>query len=349
MKRVGLLTSGTVSPGMNAAIRAAARTLFESKNEVIAIENGFDGFFDRDLISLPHWSFFQGLLYRGGSILGLPQHGDPFNYPVIRGNKLEHIDKSDEMIATISDFKIDTLLVIGSRRDLKICKSLEKSGVTTVFIPNYINNDFPHSDFTIGFKTAVQTASAYLDRLHTTAESHHRVFIVEVLGFHTGWTALESGISGGADVIVIPEFKFKPKNIIDTLEIRKGKGAAFSLIVAARGSEPEGVDLNASNGSVVKYLTENLNENIDLEVRNLSLTLIQRGGSPTAFDRVLASHYGMYAAERASLKLNKSESVYYTDCAASMPLSDTDEQLKTVTKDSEIIRTLNNLNISLGI
>jgi 6-phosphofructokinase 1 len=348
-KRIGILTSGTVSPGLNAAIRAAARTIFKLGHEVISIESGFDGFFDRDLISLPHWSHFQGLLYKGGSILGLPDKGDPFNYPVIRQNEIKYINRSDVVLQVIDEFKINALIVIGGYQDFDVCSKFSDFGIKIIFVPNYINNDFLPSDESIGFKSAVQTASHYLDRLHSTAESHHRAFVVEVLGRRSGWIALESGISGGADVILVPEIPFNIEAIANTLKARTQKGAPFSLIVLSSGAKPDDQITNEENLNISEYILKKLGDLIDLETRSLSLSLIQRGGSPTAYDRILASNFGVLASEIACNSSKKSHAIYFHEDVKSTLLSDTTNEIKLITPDHRQLRVARYLNISMGV
>jgi len=347
-KRIAILSSGTIAPGINAAIRAAVRTVYRNGDVIIAIENGFDGFFDLDLISLPHWSFFQGLLYRGGSILGLPRHGDPFNYPVIRGSEINYIDKSSKVLSVIGDFKIDTVILIGGMKDIEIASKLAKSNVRFILIPNFICNDLSISDITFGFKTAVQTASNYLDRLHSTAESHNRVFIVEVIGADSGWMALESGIAGGADVILIPEIQFKLSSIVDTINERISKLAPFSLIVVAEGVKPADDEPCPMTDSIISHIGPCLQEAIDQDIRSLSLSLIQRGGSPIAYDRVLASNYGTAAGELAISDDNNSQVITFSPDLVTHDLSDLHSEIRTVAKDDRILQIVHNLNISLG-
>ncbi|MBN2134564.1 MAG: ATP-dependent 6-phosphofructokinase [Acidobacteria bacterium] len=348
-KRIGILTSGTVSPGLNAAIRASARTIFKLGHEVIAIESGFDGFFDRDMISLPHLSHFQGLLYKGGSILGLPDKGDPFNFPVIRQNEIKYINRSDVVLQAIDDFKMNALIVICGYHDFDVCRKFSDAGVKIIFVPNYINNDFLPSAESIGFKSAVQTASHYLDRLHSTAESHHRVFVVEVLGNRSGWIALESGISGGADVILIPEIPFNINAIANTLKARTEKGAPFSLIVLSSGAKPDGEIRTDDKLNMSEYILKKLSDLIDLESRGLSLSLIQRGGSPTAYDRILASNFGALAAEIACNSSSNSHALFYREEVKSALLSDTSNDIKLISSNHRQLQVAEYLNISMGV
>lgn len=346
-KRIGLLTSGKISPGINACLRAAARSIFKNGGSIINIEKGLDGFLSDDDISMPHWSFFNGLLFKGGSIIGLPEYGDPFNFPFIRDGKLEHIDKSQTVLSSIEKFHIDVIIMLGSFDDIKTAVKLSKTGVKIIFIPNMITNDLEKAILTFGFQTAVQTASSALDKLHTTAESHNRIFIVEVLGNHSGWVALESGISGGADVILIPEVPFKIDNIIQTIANRINKGAPFSLIVTSSGARPASKSDNFNRQELLPHLSKEIRSEVPLEVRTLSLNLIQRGGSPTASDRILASQYGYLAAELAS-NYKKNSIILYNDKIESLPLDDFSPKRHRVNPEDIIMRTASSLNISVG-
>jgi 6-phosphofructokinase len=346
-KRIGLLTSGKITPGINAALRASARSIFKNNSIIINIEKGLDGFLSDDLISMPHWSFFNGLLFKGGSIIGLPEYGNPFEYPFIRDGKISYIDKSQTVLSTIEKYNIDVIIMLGSFQDINTAVKLSEIGVKIVFIPNIITNDLNKAKLTFGFHTAVQTASSALDKLHTTAESHNRIFIVEVIGDVSGWIALESGISGGADVILIPEIPFRIDDIINTIVTRIQKNAPFSLIVVASGAKPAEGDPDFAKTSLLPYLTKMIRSRISLEVRGLSLNLIQMGGGPVAFDRIIASQYGYYAAEKA-LAFKNSAVVVLNEGMKSIPLSNTDFQIQNVPEDDIILKTASSLNISVG-
>lgn len=346
-KRIGLLASGKITPGINAVLRAAARTVFKKGGIIINIEKGLDGLLADEHISMPHWSFFNGLLFKGGSVIGLPEFGNPFEYPTIRDGKINLIDKSQTIINTISKFEIDVLIMLGSFKDIATAKKLSEMGIKIVFIPNMITNDLDKANITFGYKTAVQTASAALDKLHTTAESHNRIFVVEVIGEKSGWIALESGISGGADVILIPEIPFKIEDVKKTITKRIEKGAAFSLIVAASGIKPADEDLSFKKGSMLSYLSKLIRSDVPLETRELSLNLIQMGGGPIAFDRIIASEYGYFAAEKA-MEFDNSTVVVRTDKMNSLSLKDTDFHIKNIKKDDLLLKTANHLNISYG-
>jgi 6-phosphofructokinase len=346
-KRIGLLTSGKIAPGINAALRATARSIFKKDSVIINIEKGLDGLLSEDLISMPHWSFFNGLLFKGGSIIGLPEFGNPFEYPFIRDGKISYIDKSQTVLSTIEKFNIDVIVMLGSFQDITTANKLSDIGVKIVFVPNIIANDLDKAKLTFGFQTAVQTASSALDKLHTTAESHNRIFIVEVIGDVSGWIALESGISGGADVILIPEIPFKIEDIINTIVNRIQKGALFSLIVAASGAKPADSDPDFIKMPLLSYLAKIIRSRISLEVRELSLNLIQMGGSPVSFDRIIASKYGYYAAEKA-LGFKNSVVTVLDDEMQTVPLNSQAFQIKYVPMDDILLKTASSLNISIG-
>jgi 6-phosphofructokinase len=346
-KRIGLLSSGKTTPGINAALRAAARSIFKKDSVIINIEKGLDGLLSEDLISMPHWSFFNGLLFKGGSIIGLPEYGNPFEYPFIRDGKISYIDKSQTILSTIERFNIDVIVMLGSFQDITTANKLSDIGVKIVFVPNIIANDLDKAKLTFGFHTAVQTASSALDKLHTTAESHNRIFIVEVIGDASGWIALESGISGGADVILIPEIPFKIEDIINTIVNRIHKGALFSLIVVASGAKPADPDPDFVKMPLLAYLSKIIRSRISLEVRELSLNLIQMGGSPVSFDRIIASKYGYYAAEKA-LGFKNSVVTVLDDEMQTVPLNSQAFQIKYVSMDDILLKTAASLNISIG-
>jgi len=345
--RIGLLTSGKITPGINASLRAAARCIFKKNGIIINIEKGLDGLLSDELISMPHWSFFNGLLFKGGSVIGLPEYGDPFKFPFIRNGKLDYIDKSQTVLSTIDKFNIDVIIMQGSFDDIKTAIKLSEIGVKIILIPNIITNDLNKAKFTFGFHTAVQTASSALDKLHTTAESHNRIFIVEVIGDKSGWIALESGISGGADVILIPEIPFKIADILNTIIARIEKGAAFSLIVAASGSKPASDDNDFKKVPLLQYLNKKIRSEIPLEVRGLSLNLIQMGGSPIAFDRIIASQYGYYAAEKA-FEFKNSVIIVLNERMEAISIKDSTLQIKNVPLDDIILKSASSLQISVG-
>jgi len=209
IKRIGILTGGGDCPGLNAVIRASVKTAISHYGwEVLGIVDGFDGLIIPDKIFKMDLDSIKGILPKGGTILGTSNRGNPFKYPVKKDGKIVTEDKSDEILKNILKFEMDGLIVIGGDGTLNIAYQLYKKGANIVGVPKTIDNDLANTDYTFGFFTAVNTATDAIDKLHTTAESHHRIMIVEVMGRDAGWIALNSGIAGGADIILIPEIPF---------------------------------------------------------------------------------------------------------------------------------------------
>ncbi len=296
--KVGILSGGGDAPGINAVIRAVVRKAIQEYNyETIGIKDGWRGLIDGDFVALD-LKTTSGMLPRGGSILGTS-----------RTNPFKHKDGTKQIFRSIERQGIKAVVVIGGDDTLGVAHKLFKLGLPCVGIPKTIDNDLAGTDYTFGFQTAVSIACETLDKLHTTAEAHHRVMILEVMGRHTGWIALWAGLAGGADAILIPEKPFDVDEVCDIILRRKRRGRNFSLIVAAEGAKPKGgkeivyssgVDEfgNIRLGGVGYYLGKEIeNRHSDIETRVVVLGHLQRGGSPIAFDRVLATRYGIAAID----------------------------------------------------
>lgn len=304
--RIGVMTGGGDCPGLNAAIRAVVRSASARHGaEVLGIHNGYEGLINQDyrVLSL---SEVRGIIRVGGTILGASNRTDPFNYPEPGTGKI--IDASDRAAATVRDLALDALVVIGGDGTL-ILSSLfaERFDIPIVGIPKTIDNDVRGTDYAIGFDTAVTIATEALDRLHTTAESHHRVMLVEVMGRTAGWIALYSGIAGGADVILIPERHYSINGIIEAIERRRRADSHFTIAAVAEGIRGPGgtrvyraragVEHQWKLGGVCGALEAVLRDSTHQEVRSLVLGHLQRGGTPTAFDRTLATALGAKAID----------------------------------------------------
>lgn len=234
--RVGILTGGGDCPGLNAVIRAAAKTLFSGGVEVLGFRDGYRGIIEKDWMPIDKRAI-SGLLHRGGTILGTNNRDNPFNFPVVTAEgKTEYCDVSDQLLQNMQQLKLDNLISIGGDGTLSIARELVDKGAHIVGVPKTIDNDLAATDQTFGFDTAVATATGALDKLHTTAESHHRVMVLEVMGRYAGWIALWSGVAGGADVILIPEIPWSLESITEKLEERQKEGKPFSIIVVAEGT-----------------------------------------------------------------------------------------------------------------
>lgn len=294
---VGILSGGGDAPGINAVIRAAVRKgILYYDFEMIGIRDGWRGLLEGDILPLS-LETITGILPLGGSILGTS-----------RTNPFKRKDGLSRVFENVEKAGIDAVIVIGGDDTQYVAQKLYEQGLRCVSVPKTIDNDLAFTDYTFGFNTAVSIATEALDRIHTTAEAHHRVMIVEVMGRYTGWIALEAGIAGGADAILIPEHPFDIEDVCRYIEQRQERGKQFSIIVAAEGAKPKGgkeiiyrdkVDEfgNVRLGGVGYFLGKEIEDRTDIETRVVVLGHLQRGGSPSAFDRMLATRYGIAAID----------------------------------------------------
>ncbi|MDQ4005116.1 MAG: ATP-dependent 6-phosphofructokinase, partial [Actinomycetota bacterium] len=292
MARIGVLNGGGDCPGLNAVIRAVVRKGVERHGDVIVgFRNGFRGILDGSVMELTPESA-RGILHRGGTILGTSR-ADPFRMEGGLATLKENLEA----------YRIEGLIVIGGEGTLGTAAKLATEGINIVGVPKTIDNDLAATDYTFGFDTAVQVATDAIDRLHTTAESHNRVMVLEVMGRHTGWIALFSGLAGGADVILIPEHPFVIDEVVNHLRHRQSMGHLFSIVVVAEGAVPAEGTLDVPQydkdqygrprlGGISNEIAHEIERRTGFETRVTILGHVQRGGSPSAFDRVLATRYG---------------------------------------------------------
>jgi 6-phosphofructokinase 1 len=312
MKKIGVLTGGGDCPGLNAVIRAVVRKSMQYNWEVIGIKNGWKGLISGEMELLTDYSV-SGILPKGGTIIGTSRT-NPFNDEKDVQKVMENIEK----------FGINAIVAIGGDDTLSVAKRLHEKGVSVVGVPKTIDNDLSGTDFTFGFDTAVSIATEAIDRLHTTAESHHRVIVVEVMGRHAGWIATIAGIAGGADEILIPEVPFDIEEVCRNLKTRYERGKKFSIVAIAEGAQPkipnsnnegnvssgenvEGVLITQTDekdafghvrlGGIGHFLAKEIEKRMNVETRVTILGHVQRGGTPTAHDRVLATRFGVAAVE----------------------------------------------------
>jgi len=295
--KVGILSGGGDAPGINAVIRAVVRKGFQHyRDEIVGIKDGWRGLLEGEFLPLDLKSA-SGILPRGGSILGTSRT-NPFKQESGARKILENAKKTG----------IEAVVVIGGEDTLSVAYKMGEFGLKCIGVPKTIDNDLPGTDYTFGFNTAVAIATEALDRLHTTAEAHHRVMILEVMGRYTGWIALEAGLAGGADIILIPEKPFDIDEICDYIRRRQERGRNFSIIVVAEGAKPKGgkeivysesIDEfgHIRLGGVGYYLGKEIEKCLSIETRVVVLGHLQRGGSPTAFDRILATRFGIAAID----------------------------------------------------
>lgn len=358
MKRICVLTGGGDAPGLNAVIRAVVKTAINVYGlEVFGARDGYDGFLKEDGIQPLDLATVRGILPRGGTILGTANRGNPFARKVIRNGQEVIEDMSDDFIESVHQRGIDALIVIGGDGTLHAALELYEKGLPIVGVPKTIDNDLGGTEVTFGFDTALTIATEALDRLHTTAEAHHRVMVLELMGRDAGFIALHAGVAGGADVILIPEIPFKFDAVANKVRQRAQAGSHFSLVAVSEGARPAGGEqvfsrpgdsvyvprLGGIGERVGRYLEEQ-----GFETRVTVLGHIQRGGTPTAFDRLLATRYGAAAVRLAmdgkfgymtSLQNGRVTAVSLKDALA-VP--------KRVDVNGDTVRTTRGLGISFG-
>lgn len=306
LRRVGVLTAGGDCPGLNAVIRAFVKTAEAHYDwELVGILDGFEGLLAPDGMRPLRGDDVQGILSYGGTILGTSNSGNPFAVRSLVNGEEKVEDRSADAMARLREREIDALVVIGGDGSMRIALGFQQLGVQIVGVPKTIDNDLAATDVTFGFDTAVATATDAIDKLRSTAEAHHRVMIVELMGRDTGWIALEAGLAGGGNVILIPEIPFRVERVARAIEGRSQSGRSYSIVVVAEGACPVGGNRIVQRigpdgmprlGGVGAWLAEELGKRIRFEVRATVLGHVQRGGTPTAFDRVLATRLGCAAA-----------------------------------------------------
>jgi phosphofructokinase-like protein len=289
-KKVGLLTGGGDCPGLNAVIRAVVRRAQGCGIEVLGIRNGWLGLIDGDVEPLTSYSVI-GILPKGGTILGTS-----------RVNPLRSTEDRQKLEGNVKRFGLDALIVAGGEGTLSAARDLYQAGLPIVGVPKTIDNDLRGTDYTFGFDTAVNIVREAIDRLHTTAESHHRVMVVEVMGRRVGWIAAFGGMAGGADLILIPEKPYRLEEMCRVLESRRRRGRSFSIVVVAEGAAPAGEPLpehvgEGTSSGIGYRIAELIGSRMGVETRVTVLGHTQRGGSPTAFDRILATRFGLRAVD----------------------------------------------------
>ena len=356
VKRIGVMTGGGDAPGLNAVIRAVVKSAHNCKCEVIGLEDSFDGLIEPDRSRPLTPKDVTGILRIGGTILGTTNRGNPFAYPVdTSGGKRDYSDRCVEMFSAL---KLDALVVIGGDGTLAIAHEFSKRGIPLVGVPKTIDNDIVETTNTFGFDTAVSFATDAIDRLHTTAEAHHRVMVVEVMGRYAGWIALYSGLAGGADVILIPEIPFDGEKIAERIRARDKFGARFSIVVVAEGAKPIGGKvslLTEARGEFVERLggvgasvAADIATRTGKETRNVVLGHLQRGGAPTSFDRILATRFGARAVELILQGQFGTMVAFHPPDIVAVPLEKVVGRTRNVPLDFDVIRTARAMGISLG-
>ena len=312
MKRIAILANGGDVSGFNAVIRGIVKTAELHGIECYGIIEGYKGLLENNYIRLDSYTNASGIIYRGGSIIGSSTNANVFNYKVEENGEIVYRDLSDKCIENAQKDEFDCIFTLGGDGTQKSARDFSLKGLNVIGIPKTIDNDVACTEITFGYNTAVSVATEAIDRLHSTGETHHRIMVLEVMGRYAGWIALESAIAGGADICLIPEVPYDIHIAAKKIEERKKQGKSFSVVVVAEGAAPKGGTITVENvrdngigvdnnklGGVGDRVAKELEAITGLEARNTTLGYMQRGGTPTAFDRVLSTKYGAKAMELA--------------------------------------------------
>ena len=312
MEKVAILANGGDVSGFNAVIRGIVKTAESHGVKCYGIIEGYKGLLENNYIELDSYTNASGIIYKGGSIIGSSTNANVFNYKVEENGEIVYKDLSDKCVENVKKDGFDCIFTLGGDGTQKSARDLYLKGINIIGVPKTIDNDVACTEITFGYNTAVSVATEALDRLHSTGETHHRIMVLEVMGRYAGWIALESAISGGGDVALIPEIPFDLEKVADKIKERIARGKRFSLVVVAEGAMPKGGEMAIKNvrdngkgvdntklGGMGEQVATKLQELTGLEARNTTLGYMQRGGTPTAYDRVLSTKYGSKAMELA--------------------------------------------------
>jgi 6-phosphofructokinase 1 len=356
IRRIGVLTGGGDAPGLNAVIRAVVKASFNAGIECLGLEDSFDGLIEANRSRVLTPRDVTGILRVGGTILGTTNRGNPFAYPV--NTSVGARDYSSRCVEMSRHLGLDALVVIGGDGTLAIAHRLFEMGIPLVGVPKTIDNDIAGTTNCFGFDTAVAFATDAIDRLHTTAEAHHRVMVAEVMGRYAGWIALYAGVAGGADVILIPEIPFDLEIVERRIREREDYGARFSIVVVAEGARPKNGRVSVLReaegafverlGGIGKKVAAALEEMTGKETRDVVLGHLQRGGAPTSFDRVLATRFGSRAVELIREGRFGHMVAWHPPDIVSVPLEEVVGKTKTVPLEFDLVRTARAMGIAFG-
>ena len=349
IKNIALLTGGGDCPGLNAVIRAVTKTAINGYGlNVFGIEDGYLGLIENRIRQLSY-DDVSNILTLGGTILGSCNKANPSKYPVEENGKKVFKDITDDCVKVLMENDIDALVCLGGDGTMASAATFAEKGITVMGVPKTIDNDLPATDVTFGFDTAVTTAAEALDKLHTTASSHHRVMVVEVMGRYAGWIALHSGIASGADIILIPEMPYDIEKVKQECLRRSKHGRRFSIIVVAEGAKPKDGEMVVAKtikdspdpirlGGIAEQIADQVGRGTGLESRAVVLGHVQRGGTPTPFDRALATGFGFEAIDRLMKGVKNHLVVMKDGKLDSVPLAEIAGKIKTVPKDNKLVQ-----------
>ncbi len=360
IRRIGVLTGGGDCPGLNAAIRAIVKTAHNDYDlEVIGFSDGYEGLIENRYrqIDIDDAS---GILARGGTILGTSNRADPFHFPVLQGEEYIFLDRSSQAVRNFESLGLDALIAIGGDGTMAASARMAKEGLPIVGVPKTIDNDLFGTEVTFGFDSACVTATDAVDKIHTTAQSHHRVMIVEVMGRYAGWLALCAGLAGGGDIVLMPEFPYDIDAICDAVRTRNARGKTFSIVVVGEGSRPVGGEMTVARtianspdairlGGVSHQVATQVEGLINIECRVTILGHLLRGGSPSPFDRLLATRYGVEAVHMVIRGQTGIMVGLQNQQMVAVPLEDVAGRIRTVTPDHPLVKAAQSLGICLGV
>ncbi len=376
VKKVAILANGGDVSGFNAVIRAIVKTAEQNNIECYGFIEGYKGLLNNDYIKLDTFNTASGILHKGGSIIGSSTNSNVFNYKVEENGQVVYKDLSDKCVQNVKEDGFDCVFTLGGDGTQKSARDLSLKGINVIGVPKTIDNDVACTDITFGYNTAVSVAAEAIDRLHTTGETHHRIMVLEVMGRYAGWIALESAIAGGADVALIPEIPYDINKAVEKIKSRLEKGKRFSVVVVAEGAKPIGGELaiqgvrdngsgvdNTKLGGAGERVAKELEALTGLESRNTTLGYMQRGGTPTAFDRVLSTKYGSKAMQLAMegkfgvlavLKDGRLDSVSLEDVVGENKVigavsgNTKQSNIRRVTMEHDLTKTARSIGICLG-
>ena len=363
IQRIAIMTGGGDCPGLNAVIRAVVLKGRDKGWKILGVEDATEGLIDLDYRS-PRGNRWlepfdvEGILTRGGTILGTSNRSDPFHYVVEEDGQEKEIDVSDEVVANYKKLKLDALISVGGDGSMKIAQQLQAKGINVVGVPKTIDQDLGATDYTFGFNTAVQTATEAIDRLQDTAASHDRVMILEVMGRNAGWIALCAAMAGGAHVCLIPEIPYNPEAVARAIRRRRLGGHPFSIVVVSEGAKPIGGDQSYEGprelGAMRKLkgagdrLEAALRPMLELEIRCTVLGHLQRGGSPTQFDRLLGTRFGAAAVDAVAEGKFGHMVALRTPEIVVVPISEAVANERLVDPSGQLVQAARDVGISFG-
>jgi 6-phosphofructokinase 1 len=359
IRRIGVLTGGGDCPGLNAVIRAVTKTaLSRYELDVIGIEDGFLGLIQNRMRPM-HWNDVSNILTLGGTILGTSNTSNPRRYAIKRNGKTEMADVTDRVVEHVQAAGLDALVCIGGDGTMTGAADLLKHGINCIGVPKTIDNDLEGCERTFGFDTAVNTAAECLDKIHSTAMSHHRVMVVEVMGRNAGWLALHAGVASGSDIILIPEIPYDLQQVCDVLTMRSRQDKRFTIMCVSEGASQKGGDKIVAQrietspdpirlGGIANKLAVEINQCTGLDTRATALGHIQRGGSPTPFDRVLATLYGFHALELLMSGAVGQLVVWSAGKIGEVPIEQVANKQRLVPMDNPILAAARGVGTSFG-